>query len=115
RAKHLPLVFTGVGFMLFRSFLLPVRKLLKFTLIVAAFLILCFAVKSGFSAGAHKADLPLLPTPSFVHRAATRAVPKQTATTLLTLRFENSLEGEQGEMPVQAASITFQAGVSGQG
>jgi uncharacterized protein (TIGR03437 family) len=35
--------------------------------------------------------------------------------TLLMLRFENSLAGEQGQTPTQASGVTFEAGISGQG
>jgi hypothetical protein len=37
------------------------------------------------------------------------------ANTLLLLRFENTLNGEQGETPVQSAGVTFEKGVLGQG
>src|SRR5258706_5472906 len=37
------------------------------------------------------------------------------ANTLLLLRFENSLNGEQGETPVQKVGVTFESGILGQG
>jgi concanavalin A-like lectin/glucanase superfamily protein/all-beta uncharacterized protein len=37
------------------------------------------------------------------------------ANTLLLLRFENTLNGEQGETPVQNAGLTFESGILGQG
>ena len=37
------------------------------------------------------------------------------ANTLLLLRFENSLNGEQGETPVQNVGVTFESGTLGQG
>jgi hypothetical protein len=37
------------------------------------------------------------------------------ANTLLLLRFENTLNGEQGETPVQNVGLTFESGVLGQG
>jgi hypothetical protein len=37
------------------------------------------------------------------------------ANTLLLLRFENSLNGEQGETPIQNTGVTFESGILGQG
>ncbi|MDQ1638199.1 MAG: hypothetical protein QOF62_1538 [Pyrinomonadaceae bacterium] len=37
------------------------------------------------------------------------------ANTLLSLHFENSLNGDQGETPVQETGVTFESGISGQG
>lgn len=37
------------------------------------------------------------------------------ANTLLLLRFENTLNGEQGETPVQNSGVSFQSGILGQG
>jgi hypothetical protein len=37
------------------------------------------------------------------------------ANTLLLLRFENTLNGEQGETPVQNVGVSFESGVLGQG
>lgn len=37
------------------------------------------------------------------------------ANTLLLLRFENTLNGEQGETPVQNVGVTFESGILGQG
>jgi hypothetical protein len=37
------------------------------------------------------------------------------ANTLLLLRFENTLNGEQGETPIQSVGVSFESGVLGQG
>src|SRR3954447_4237350 len=37
------------------------------------------------------------------------------ANTLLLLRFENTLNGEQGETPVQNIGVSFESGILGQG
>ena len=93
-----------------------VRLLLGLTLILTSSLLLCLTIKSIFSAtAAHKAVPIPAPTASAVHRAAPVATLLQTASTLLSLRFENTLNGEQGEVPTQSSSVTFQPGISGQG
>lgn len=95
--------------MVFRSFPLPVRKFLGLIFVIAGFCLVCFATANIFSVAARKLSPPFV-------ASSTYAVSMQATTTLLALRFENnSPNGEQGEIPVQASTVVFQPGVSGQG
>lgn len=104
----------------FPSFVSSARKFFRLTLLVALSVLLCFAIKSAFSAAAGVTRLASRPTLSLTPRGALPALlsapPAQASSpqSLLVLHFDGTLNGEEGETPTQSSSVLFQAGVIGQ-
>lgn len=96
-----------------RRLLARVRTPLGVTFLVVSTLLLSLTLKNIFPAAAARFTTPTV-APSLA--AVPRAPALQAVSTSLALRFENSsFVGEQGEIPTQSSSVTFQAGVNGQG